>query len=391
MTLLTDAEREVADWLGDREAEMLALLERVVNTDSGSYDKAGVDAVGKILKDFLDAAGVTVDTVPVAQQGDVIRADVPGRLHAAPVLLLGHRDTVFEKGEASRRPFRIENARGYGPGVADMKSGLVMNAYVLAAFSATGKTPLPVRAVFTGDEEIASPGSRSIIESEARQACAVFNAEPGRASGGVVVARKGGLFFRGTITGREAHSGTSFSAGVSAIEEMARKIQALHRLVDLEKGITVNVGTVSGGRSINTVAGHARLEVDVRYMEPGDRARILEDVFDIGRRCGVEGAGSDIELFGEFLPLVQSPGAKALFDRYVEAAAALGMTVTGEVTGGCADSGLAASVGTPTLCATGPVGHHLHTEAEYAEIDTMVPRAQALALTILRLGHDQAP
>src|SRR5690606_37666600 len=157
-------------------------------------------------------------------------------------------------GEAARRPFTVRDGRASGPGVADMKAGIVMNTFVLSAFAALGGAPAPLVGLFPGDGESASPGSRPIIEVEARGARAVFNSEPGRASGNVVTGRKGGIFFRCEVFGRSAHSGANFQDGISAIEEMARKIQAWHALTDLDAGTTVNVGLVAGGQSVNTVA-----------------------------------------------------------------------------------------------------------------------------------------
>ena len=135
-----------------------------------------------------------------------------------------------------------------------MKAGLVMNCFVLAAFAKFGGAPAPLLGLFTGDEEIGSPEGRAVIETEARRARVVFNSEPGRVSGNVVTGRKGGVFMAFRITGKAAHSGANFADGISAIEELARKIQAIHALTDLERGITLNVGLVSGGQSVNTVA-----------------------------------------------------------------------------------------------------------------------------------------
>ncbi len=161
---------------------------------------------------------------------------------------MGHRDTVFPDGEAARRPFSVRDGIAYGPGVADMKAGLVMNCFILAAFAKFGGAPAPLVGLFTGDEEIGSPEGRAVIETEARRARVVFNSEPGRVSGNVVTGRKGGVFMSFHITGKAAHSGANFSDGISAIEELAGKIQAIHALTDLERGITLNVGLVSGGR-----------------------------------------------------------------------------------------------------------------------------------------------
>src|SRR5262245_59236411 len=193
-------ERSILDWLAGQRTAMLALLETLVNTDSGSYDKAGVDAVGGHIREFLSGNGIATEVTPDTRFGDAISATV-GHGGNRPILLMGHRDTVFPKGEPTRRPFRVEDGRAYGPGVADMKSGLVMNCFVLAAINRFGGVRAPVTALFTGDEEIGSPFSRPVIEQYARAARAVFNSEPGRGPGAVVTGRKGGVFMRFEIPG----------------------------------------------------------------------------------------------------------------------------------------------------------------------------------------------
>jgi glutamate carboxypeptidase len=377
---------EILSWLGDQKSEMVALLEKLVNIDSGSYDKAGVDAVGDALVDFLEQSGIEIERIPIETHGDNIRASVSSGVQGGnrPIMLMGHRDTVFPKGEAAKRPFRIENGRAYGPGVADMKAGLVMNAFVLAAFKKFGGAPAPLVGLFTGDEEIGSPTSRPIIEATAREAAMVFNSEPGRATGNIVTGRKGGVFFIAEIEGVAAHSGGQFEKGRSAIEELARKIQAWHALVDLEAGITVNVGLVSGGQSVNTVAPHARAEIDMRYVSPAQRDETVAKIIEIGETCSVEGTSCHIEIRGEFAPLTQTPDSAALVDRYIAAAAETGLDVSGEFSGGCADSGFTAGVGTPTVCAVGPVGGNAHSPDEYLEVESIVPRAQTLARAISR-------
>jgi len=388
MTLNSAREQQVTDWLAEREQDMLDLTEELVNIDSGSYDKPGVDAVGAVLRRFLETADIPCDTIAIADRGDALRATVSGPAGNRPILLMGHRDTVFDKGEAKARPYTIENGRAYGPGVADMKSGLVMNAFILAAFAKFGGPPAPVIGLFTGDEEIGSPQSRPIIEAEARHAQAVFNSEPGRASGNVVTARKGGVFFRCDIFGKSAHSGANFQEGVSAIEELARKIQAWHTVIDLDAGTTVNVGLISGGQSVNSVAPHARCEIDTRYIHPGDRDALVQKITSIAEHCSLDGARAEIEIMGEFKPVSQSDGARALFESYIRSAKDLGFEVGGEFTGGCADSGFTSAIGTPTLCGLGPVGGKAHSPDEYIEVASFVPRAQAVALAVMRLGTD---
>ena len=383
---LTPHEARITDWLAEQQPAMLALLEEVVNTDSGSYDKSGVDAVGDCFRRFYESEGLLVESERHEVYGDALHIrldDTPS--NEKPVLLMGHRDTVFPKGEAARRPFRIENGRAYGPGVVDMKGGLVLNAFVLAAFKRHGGNPVPLRGLITSDEEIASPACRAVIERVAREARCVLNSEPGRPSGNVVTGRKGGVFMKFEVLGKAAHSGGNFEKGISAIGEIAHKIVALHALTDLGRGITVNVGLVAGGQSVNTTAPQADGRIDLRYVKPADRAWALDAIGRIVDRPTVPGTTARLEILGEFLPLTKPAGSDELFATYVDAAASAGLTVAGEFSGGCADSGFTTSVGCPTICATGPVGGNAHTPEEYLEVASFVPRAQAMALAILRM------
>ncbi|MCP5075732.1 MAG: M20 family metallopeptidase [Rhodobacteraceae bacterium] len=380
------AETQITSWLAEQESQMIDLLEKLVNTDSGSYDKPGVDAVGDLIKEFLEGQDIPVDTIGIDTHGDAYRATVsaPGQTGNRPILLMGHRDTVFSKGEVSRRPFHIKDGRAYGPGAADMKAGLVMNAFILAAFAKFGGAPAPLVGLFTGDEEIGSPTSRPHIEAEARNVSAVFNSEPGRPTGNIVTGRKGGIFMRCEVEGKAAHSGANFQEGASAIEELARKIQAWHALTDLERGQTVNIGLIIGGQSVNTVAPSAACDIDVRYIEPDERDEIFNAINEIAQACSVSGTSAELSIVGEFRPMKQSAEAKELFDHYVGNAREAGLSIEGEFSGGCADSGFAAAVGAPTLCGVGPVGGKVHSPDEYLDVDTIVPRAQSVALTILR-------
>ena len=383
---------EVLSWLDDQREAMTDLLGRLVNVDSGSYNKAGVDRVGEILEEHLAERGIETTRIPAERYGDCIRGLVPAGAPSTgnrPIMLMGHRDTVFPDGTAAERPFRIDGDIAYGPGVADMKSGLVMNTFVLEAFRRAGGAPMPLVGLYTSDEEIGSPSSRPVIEEEARDAHVVFNAEPGRESGNVVTGRKGASFFKFRITGKAAHSGGQPQNGVSAIEELARKIQRLHALTDFERGVTVNVGLVEGGSSVNTVAPWAAAEVDVRFVSMSDREEAWTRIREILEESHLPGTTTEVLQERGFFPLEQSPESRDIYDLYVRAASEVGLDVGGEFTGGSADSGFTAQVGTPTLCATGPVGGRAHTPDEYLRLDTMAPRAKALALSILRVSEQQ--
>jgi glutamate carboxypeptidase len=351
-----EAKTAIVEHLGQQQQAMVAMLADLVNIDSGSYNKRGVDAVGERLRAFLEAAGILCETMPNATYGDCIAARLPGTGRARrPVVLMGHRDTVFPDGTAVERPFRIDGNQASGPGVADMKAGLVMNTFVLEALHRFGP-PCPLTGLFTSDEEIASPSSRPIIEAEAKNARAVFNSEPGRPSGNLVSRRNGAAFIQLEVTGRAAHAGVAHAQGVSAIEALSRKIQRLHRLTDYELGTTVNVGLAQGGTAVNTLAARATAAIDVRFPTLNIMEEILGEVREICRCCELPGSESRILSEGKFLPLEQDEASHKLLELYDRSAADLGFRASGEATGGSADSGFTAALGTPTLCGTGPVG-----------------------------------
>ena len=375
------------NWLNAQQENMLSLMADLVNIDSNSFDKAGVDKVADRLRVFFDNHCIPYETIPVTDHGDALRAVVSGGDRNKPILLCGHRDTVFATGEVEKRPFSTRDGKAFGPGVADMKPGLVINAFILAAFHKFGGHPNPLIGLFTGDEEIGSPSSKDIIIAEAEKARLAFNSEPSRPSGNIVTQRKGGIFCHCAIKGVAAHSGGFFTEGRSAIQELAYKIQALHELTDLERGTTINVGLVRGGQSVNTVAAEASCDIDIRYQDTAERDNILTQVKTICEKVYVEDTSSSFSIRGEFQPLNPSAQSKELFALYQESAAQDDVIVEGEHSGGCADSGFIAAAGTPVICGVGPVGGNYHRPDEWMQIDSLAQRARFIANTILRLAR----
>ncbi|MDY0919569.1 M20 family metallopeptidase [Pseudomonas viridiflava] len=382
---MNQAQLNATQWLSGQFDAMEALLQQLVDTDSNSYDKAGVDAVGDLLAAQLQADGIGVERIAVEGFGDVLLAELPGG-PGKPVLLLGHRDTVFPKGTTTTRGYTRDEKLAYGPGVADMKGGLVLNCFALKALKRAGPLPFPVQILYTGDEEIGSGSARVHIERHARAARAVLNPEPGRASGNVVSARKGGATLVIEVSGRAAHSGVNHADGASAIEALAHKVIKLHALTDYAAGITTNVGLMSGGTSSNTVAPTATARLDVRFIEPRQWDDILTAIQAIVDAEELPGTSARLLEATTFLPM-EAQHSTDLLQRYQSVAADLGFSVEGEFTGGCADSGFTASLGIPTLCGLGPVGGKVHTDREYLELDTLVPRGQALVATIVGLAE----
>jgi len=377
------------DWLASQESAMFELLAQVVNVDSGSGQEAGVRQVAALLRGHLEAAGIAVQTLPEPGWGECLLARLPAASSAAAATqpghlqLMGHMDTVFPAGTVAQRPWRIEGGKAFGPGVADMKSGLVMNVFVLEALARFGGNASPVQLFFSCDEEVGSPACRTVIREISQGARAVLNAEPGRITGNVVNQRKGSYRIDFEVQGVAAHAGINPAQGASAIDALARKILALHALNQLEPGITVNVGWVQGGMASNVVAPLASAHVDLRYTAENDLENILARIRAVIEEESLPRTSGRIVQQTGTLPMARTPDD--LLQAYQRSAERIGFQVEGEFTGGAADSGITSSMGIPTLCALGPVGGYAHSEREFCDLATFVPRAQALALTLLAL------
>lgn len=373
-------------WMQERFDDYVRQLESLVNIDSGSYHKAGVSKVLDWVAGYLDGLGIEVQRLQDGGRLVCVRATVhPGASRERSALLLGHCDTVFPEGEAQRRPFRVDGPVAYGPGVADMKAGVLMNAYLLQAWQAMGDKGTTLSALFTCDEEIGSPQSGAFIEATCRQHRYAFNSEPGRPNGNVVVGRKGGVFFDVQVQGKAAHAGANFYSGISAISALAKKIQSMEQLIDPDEGITLNMGLIRGGLSVNTVAPSAVAGVDLRIHTMAQRERCLSEV---ARICAtsLQGETASWSVRGEFKPFVQSEGSRLLAEKYLEISVTEGIAVKGEVTGGCSDSGIAAECGCDVICAVGPSGGGFHTPEEYVRLDSVVGKATVLFRTLKTLG-----
>ena len=368
-------------YIDSRQPEMLAFLERIVNIDSGTLDKAGVDRVGNVLRQKLEELGFSVDVVPQTQYGDHLLGHKSGTGEKR-ILFIGHMDTVFPAGTAAVRPFRVEGGRAYGPGVLDMKGGIAVLLFALEALKATNNPSydqMPMALVFNSDEELLSPTSRSIIENEARQAHTACVFEPARPGGEYVVRRKGVGKYSLTVTGRASHSGTQPELGRSAIGEMAHKIVALHALTDFEVGTTVNVGLVRGGERFNVVAEKAYAEIDLRIPDLEEGQRVDARIRAIAAHSTVPDTTAELAGGLSFPPMQQTPQAKRLFESLQAAGRHLGLELKGVATGGGSDGNYAAQH-TPTLDGMGPRGSDAHSDREFMEVSTMAERAKVTAL-----------
>jgi glutamate carboxypeptidase len=408
--------------------EFLADLATLVGIDCGSYTKSGVDQVGRWTAAALGRLGAAVDVAPNRELGDTVVGTLRG-VGTAGVLMIGHLDTVFEPGTAAARPFRLEGGRAYGPGVCDMKAGLLAGLYALRALQALGlgsagpgsagagpargeqadpaagqarRRPgdaaagrgvlswLPLaRLTFVAnpDEEIGSPVSTALIRELATEHDVALVLECARANGDIVSARKGNLSLVLTLHGRAAHAGVEPERGRSAILEAAYKTIALHELNGRWPGVTCNVGVVRGGTRPNVVAEEAVLEVDLRSPTRAALEAAEAAVREIATRSTVPQVGCVVEVAGRHWPMERLPGTAALVEETVRLAAALGFELRDAATGGASDANTTAGAGVPTLDGLGPVGGLDHSPAEYVVVDSIVERVALLAALLLAIGR----
>ena len=358
---------------------MLALLKQLVEAESPSHDKAGVDRAGALVAEECHRVGAVVTFHHQATVGDLVEAHWgEGR---DGILLLAHMDTVHPVGTLARMPFREADGRIMGPGVEDMKGGIVIGLTALAALAEMHQMPArPITALFTSDEEIGSPASRPVIEALAHQSVLVLVLEPAMPDGSIKTWRKGVGDFIVTVHGRAAHAGSAHQLGRNAIEELARQILVIQNLTDYDRGTTLNVGTIRGGTVTNVVPEEATAEVDLRVMKPGEAERILAVLHALKPVLD----GTTIEVSGELNrpPMPFNEMMEATFEKARELAAGIKLELRAGGTGGASDANFVAPLGIPVLDGLGAVGDGEHSEREFIFKDSLIERAELLA-TIL--------
>ena len=375
------------EFLQTKQTEMLSLLEKLVNIDSGSTHKKGIDEVGGILKGIYEEIGFTVEVIDEPENGNNMVITYPGSENPT-MIAVAHMDTVFRVGTASERPFSIEGNRAYGPGVIDMKASQVTLIYALKALKENSPGALEkIQIVLNGDEEIGSPTSRRVIEKYAEGKTHALIMEPARKDGSLVTARRGGGRYSIYVTGKGAHSGIEPQNGISAIEELAHKIIKLHALTNHAEGISVSVGLIDGGESVNTIAPSAAAHVDVRITYAEQAEAIDRQVKEICASSDV--AGTTIKLEGGINrpPMVKNEQTIQFLELIKEIGDKLGIKVTDVATGGGSDASFTSAMGVSTIDGLGPVGGNAHSVDEYLELPTLVGRTNLLAEVIRKLAN----
>ncbi|MCA1586079.1 MAG: M20 family metallopeptidase [Acidobacteria bacterium] len=370
------------DYCLAREDWLLRFTETLVQIESPSDDKAAVDRCADEVARELAHLGGRITRIGATTAGDHVRAEFGAGNRQ--VLLLGHIDTVWPIGQLARMPLRREGDRLYGPGVFDMKAGLAIATLAVRAWAA-GEVARSHKLVmlWTTDEEVGSLTSRAVIETEAGRSEAVLVFEPALPGGGLKTRRKGCGQYELSVTGRAAHAGVDPEKGVSAIGELARQILAIETLRDLEAGVSVNVGLVSGGSRPNVVADQARAVIDVR----APTQQMAERVDAALRRLTPHIRGAGVVVSGGFArpPMERTAGTTRLFDLASQVAGDLGVSLTEGATGGGSDGNFCAALGVPTLDGLGATGDGAHAVHEHVVVSSLAQRAGLVAGLLTRL------
>ena len=377
------------------EPAYLADLERLVNIDCGSYTPAGVDEVGRFVASFMTEHGATVDVRPdpAGTRGATVIGtwDGPrGTPGGSRILLIGHMDTVFDPGTAAARPFAIDaNGMAHGPGVTDMKSGLLAGLYALKALAAAGPLPFErLTYVANPDEEIGSPSSTPPIREIAADSDVCLVLECARANGDIVSSRKGILDARITVHGRAAHAGVEPEKGRSAILAAADLVTRLHALNGRWDGVTINVGVINGGTRPNVVGERCSLEVDVRAIRRADLEAAEAEIRSMLGSLAVPDVTAELEPMARWWPMEKLERSGRLVEHAQAIARRLGFEVHDAATGGASDANTTAGMGVPSIDGLGPIGGMDHSPAEYLEVASIVPRTALLAGLLLAIGRD---
>jgi glutamate carboxypeptidase len=373
----------LSDYFLGRKEEIVAFTRALVETESPSGDEAGSAAVVSLLATAAKGiGGVKVEVVPVNNYGQHLRltafADAPD---SAPLLLLGHTDTVHARGSIVERPWRVEGNKAYGPGVFDMKANCVLALEVIRALAHIGIQPKrPVVLLLTCDEETGSASGRSLVEADARQASSVLVLEPSGSGGRAKTGRKGTGIYSLEASGRAAHAGLEPEKGASAVLELARQTERLHAFNGKAGGVSVNVGVFRGGTLSNVVAAEARAEIDVRFTTAAEAELIENEIFKLrpfDDRVQLKLTGGINRP-----PLERTEKVLELYERARAIARRLDFDLGETQVGGASDGNFAAAVGAAVLDGLGLAGDGAHATHEHIILDD-IPRRGALIATLI--------
>lgn len=380
--------KNVQKFINEHEQNMVSLLKRLVEINSYTGNKEGVNAVASVIQEECEAIGLHVRRESSEQAGDNLVIET--QLHKEGkkgILMCGHMDTVFPP-ELGFNTFTQDDTNFYGPGVADMKCGLVEGIYVLKALDAIGLLQdMSIIFICNSDEETGSINSSELILKEARNSFVGFVLESTKAGGELVIGRKGRMTFELEVTGEAAHAGNVGAAKVSAILELARQIQALEDLNDLPEGISVNVGKIEGGVGANTVSEKARAIVEFRYTKKESGDKVWEAIQQLAAKPFTKGSSCTVRTMTARPSMDTNDAILGLYDMIKEIGTEHGYDIQCAQCGGGSDANFISQTGIPVIDGIGPIGGKLHSVDEYL-VSSTVPERAVLATLVIAKAWD---
>jgi len=378
--------QSITDWMQEHLSDYMDYLHQLVNVDCGTRNINGVNTVGNLFRQMLQTTGCEIIQYPLSEFGDCYRATWHGKGHLR-LLIAGHLDTVFPDGTVAERPLRLEGNRMLGPGVTDMKSGLLGGLFAIQALQACGFDDFASIDFFVNsDEEVDSPASRALYRPIAEQVDAALVLEAARANGNIVSARKGCASYTFTVHGRQAHAGVEIEKGINAIIELARCILELSALNNPPAGVTLNVGVINGGTASNVVPDRAWMDIDARFTTIAAGVELDKAVRQVAERITVPGARIEVKGGISKNPMEKTPGTTYLAELAHQAGEEMGIHFQDVLTGGTSDANFISAAGIPTLDGLGPIGGLDHSPYEFLEVDSIVPRVTMLARLITSIA-----
>ena len=387
---MNEQKEQAFQFIDEHRDEMLSLWQELVNMESGSRHKPGIDAVAGKIQQVMASDGAVSRIIEMAQAGNMLISEIGADRKEAPVLFLGHMDTVFSVGTVAKRPFAIRDGVAYGPGVLDMKGGIVAEIYAMKALQAARYNVRPLKLILAGDEEVGHVQSNAadVFMAEAQGAAAAFNCETGFADDAIVAGRKGSVLFELEVKGVAVHAGNEPENGRSAILEIAYKVIDIQNLTNWENGTTFNVGVIEGGTVPNAVPGQAKIVVDVRYLEPALLPDIRRQIQEVVAKTYVPGTTTSLVEIPGIAPMKRTSGGDALFSLVKKTYEEMGLgTPYAKLVGGGSDSAYSVIAGVPTVCAMGVKGGRNHSPEEFAIVETLFERAKLLAACIINMDE----
>lgn len=374
--------KQLQDYLQDQKDQMIEFTKRIINIDSHPDDVQGVQKVADVLKAQMKALGMTTRQIDEGKPGTVLIGELAGTHHQAPLVLLGHMDTVFLKGTAAKHPFKIDGNKMTGPGIFDMKPGLTIGLFAIQALKKFNLIQRPVKMIIVSDEEKLHMHSNAynVIANECQGGAFGINLEGSRDRSAVGTHNRGGMIPDIIVHGVAAHSGADPEKGRSAILELAHQIIKLSALTNLQAGVHVNCGTITGGVSENIIPDYAKTSLGVRFRTNEQRDKLLQEIKSIAAHPTIAGTTTEVNVRTKIDSMEATPEVQNLFKQLQKVAMDTGYGELKAVGGGGAsDAGIMVSNGVPTIDAMGVVGDGAHSSKEHADAQSMVDRSGLIA------------